>query len=391
LKWFKNPSPAPKILKRERLQRLLRRWPLIYTMSAWMTVPDIYSTPLQPAKRPALLASILAIFALMVFSHPLTPGLTIASVLALTIFRRCKPFWLPLVMILMSVLWLLFMTEAYLAGHLVAIVSDIGHLGGAINANVTSRVVAGNPEHALIAELRIVMTLCIWGLGFVGAVLRLRKGYRDFTSVLLAVAPFPLFVVQTYGGEMLMRIYLFTLPFMAFFAASIFYSLSYKRPSLWLKVATVPLCLVFLGGFLFTRYGNERMDYMTNAEVAGVRHLYAIAPLGSLFVAGWDGTPWQFEDYEQYSNYALSDDPHLSDAVAHKNVHAIVQFIDTVNAPRVYVIFTRSQKATAQALGLPPNTLDQLQQMMLTSRKFVSIYSTADAQILLYVGERKGG
>ena len=78
-------------------------------------------------------------------------------------------------------------------------------------------VVDANPEHAFISKMRLIMTLFIWGLAFVGGVFRLRRGYRDASYVLLAVVPFPLLLVQTYGGEMLLRIYFFTLPAMVFF------------------------------------------------------------------------------------------------------------------------------------------------------------------------------
>ncbi len=275
-------------------------------------------------------------------------------------------------------------------------------------------VVDANPEHAFISKMRLIMTLFIWGLAFVGGVFRLRRGYRDASYVLLAVVPFPLLLVQTYGGEMLLRIYFFTLPAMVFFAAALFYSVPAKsmlwsmktgyrpaffareearvparRISLLMKVMVGAVSVVLLGGFLFTRYGNERMDYMTNAEVAGVHQLYNIAPKGSMLIAGWDGTPWQFQDYEQYDLYVLSDD--LSDAVVTRNIGAIVQFIESKKTPRAYLIFTRSQKATAQIGGLPPGMLDQFEHALLTSRKFVVVYSNVDAQIFLFTGGGKGG
>ena len=137
-----------------------------------------------------------------------------------------------------------------------------------------ARATQGNPQHQFIALLRIIMSAFIWGLAFLGAIRRLRKGYKGTTYVLLAVAPFALIVAQNYGGEMFLRIFLFTLPLMAFFAAALFYSkhtLVIRKTSPWMTVAIIAMSLVLLGGFFFTRYGNEGVDYITYAEFDGVQ------------------------------------------------------------------------------------------------------------------------
>lgn len=404
LKWFKRQVPTPLHEHTAKRRRSGRLSPIIGPIYAWLIAPDTLSTPAQPRQRRALLASVVLIFAFMVFSHPLTPFFTMASVAALAVFGRITPRWLPVLMGAMTAGWAVFMAQPYLAGHLPSILSDIGQFRGAITSNVTSRVVEGNPEHILISEIRVIMTFIIWVLAFAGAVLRLGRGYHDASYVVLAVVLFPILLVQSYGGEMLLRIYLFTLPTMAFFAAALFYStpteglllpvrknVSARRTSLLMKVTLGVVAVVLLVGFLFTRYGNEREDYMTNAELAGVRHLYSIAPKGSLLIAGWNGTPWEFQDIEQYDYYVLSDDTDLYDAVVTKNVEPVVQLIESVRLPKAYLIFTRSQKATAQAEGLPPRTLDQFEHALLTSGNFVLVYSNNDAQIFLSTEGRGSG
>ncbi len=390
LKWFKSPMPVvPRKMPRQ-LQRLGRFSAPAQWLYEWLFAPDdmgVTVTATPPRKRLVLLVCVLAIFTFIVSSHPLTPFLTIASVLALAIFNRISPRWLPIAMIGITTVWFVFMAQTYLAGHLSALFSDVGQFGGAITSNVTDRATSANPDHSFIADLRIVMTLFVWVLALAGGILRLRKGYRDATYVLLAVAPFPILLVQSYGGEMLMRIYLFTLPFMVFFAASLFYTASGKNTSLWMKRASIVLCVVLLSGFLFTRYGNERMDYVTSAELTGLRHLYNTAPRNSLLIESWEGTPWEFQNYEQYDHYTLSDT--LAPAIETKNVNAVVQLIESTNAPKAYILFTRTERATAQGEGLPPGTLDSLEHALLSSGKFVTVYSNTDAQILQFIGTGK--
>jgi len=197
----------------------------------------------------------------------------------------------------MVALWLLVMAQPFLVGHVDMVLGNVGQVDSSVTASVTTRALHGDPEHNFIADMRVIMSGLVWLLACGGALRRLRQGYRDITYILLAVVPFPLILVQQYGGEMFLRIYLFSLPFMVFFAAALFYPpyrLPVREKFPWRTIAIICANLVLLGGFLFTRYGNERVDYMTYNEVAGVRYLYAIAPSNSLFLTGWGGAPLQF-------------------------------------------------------------------------------------------------
>ena len=384
LRWFKVAPSAQSLLKEPRDQHLGRIGFFVHRFFAWLRAPDTLRTPVQPRQRTALLAILITIFAFSVFSHPLTPFFIIASVTALVIFRRCSPFWLPILMAVITGAWIIIMTEAFLAGHLSWVTGGLGNIFGAVSANVSNRV-EGSPEHVFITKIRLVMTFFIWGLAFVGAVRRLRHGQHDISYILLAIAPFPLLVAQPYGGEMLLRIYLFSLPPMTFFAACVFFPTLTSGKSCWTTVVIASICIILLGGFLFTRYGNERQDYMTDAEVAGVHYLYSIARPGSIFIEGSDGTPWQMQDYEKYNTYSLTDK--LYNAVATGNVNAIVQYIQSTKHTNAYLIFTRSQKATAEStLGLPSDALDRLENVLISSGKFKRVYFNPDAQILKFVG-----
>src|SRR5262249_49015529 len=160
--------------------------------------------------------------------------------------------------------------------HLSWVTGDIGQTDSIISQNVGSRL-SGSPEHELIAELRVLTTGAIWGVAFIGCVRRIRQGYRDTNAILLTIAPFPLLLVQPYGGEMLLRIYLFSLPLMVFFMASLFYteqaaparqtrgiarvlrlrlaSMAHQfASSRWKSAWMTGFSLLLLAGFLFTRY-----------------------------------------------------------------------------------------------------------------------------------------
>src|SRR6266487_1404678 len=386
VKWFKVPVP-------KKPRELGRRWrllgpllPLARRFFSWLTAPD--TLPNAPASKTQLVilqVCLVAIFGFMVFSHPLTPFLALAPVTVLVVLRRNNPIWLPVVMILMTAGWLYFMAQPYLAGNINALIGDFTNVGSSVTQNVTGRVTPGDPQHNMISDVRLFMTVLVWGLALIGALMRLRKGYRDVTYVILALAPFPVFLAQSYGGEMLLRIYLFTLPAMCLFAASIFFTSTRRGVSIFMKGALIVICVFLMCAFLFTRYGNERQDYITPEEFAGVEHLYDIAPHDSYLLEAWGGTPWEFRDYEQYNQDSLEDD--IPDAVAALNVNAIVQLIHNQSSPNVFIIITRTQRATGDSEGLPPGTLDKLEKKLIASKLFVLIYRNRDVQILHYIGK----
>lgn len=385
VKWFKVSPQEQERATAWPWERLIRRIPLARRVYSWLLAPDPYTAPSTRPQRVALLVSLIAIFACMVVSHPLTPFLTIPSVAVLIIFRRCKPLWLPVLMVAITAAWILTMAQPYLASNLSTVIGDFSHINNVVTQNVTDRATQGDSAHNFISHIRLLMAAFIWGLAFIGGICRLLKGHRDATYVLLAIAPFPVLLVQSYGGEMLLRIYLFTLPMMTFFTAAIFFTPSSQKRALLLKGALLATSFILLGAFFFTRYGNERMDYITPEELAGVHHLYAIAPPNSLFVEAWDGAPWQLQGYETYNTDSLGED--IPNAIMHRDVNAIIKRIRAEEGTRTYLIITRTERATSEGDGLPPGTLDRLERDLLRTKKFVQIYTNRDAQIFAFVDQ----
>src|SRR5262249_39319292 len=77
----------------------------LYGFFDWLKAPDPSVTTVRSWQNWALLASLILIFGLVIYSHPLTPFFVLVSVSALVIFRRCRPCWLPILMVIMNVAW----------------------------------------------------------------------------------------------------------------------------------------------------------------------------------------------------------------------------------------------------------------------------------------------
>lgn len=381
LRWFRSPTSLRLKLFRGRLAFAPRDHlpPAIYR---WLAPADAPAMPTSRGQRIALLLILASIFAVVVSSHQLSPFATLAGVSALVIFNRCWPRWLPVLMGVMIVLWLNSMASTYMAGHGEAVTGQVGSVGTAVGANVTARF-EGSAGHVFVVYIRIGLTLALWGAAFLGALRRLWHGHRDLTLALLAAAPFPLAVAQPYGGEMLLRVYLFSLPFVAFFVAALFYTASGVGESRWTAVATGLVTTIWLVGFLFIRYGNERMDHYTNDEVAATRHLYSIAQPGSVLIAGTPNTPWKDRDYERYRYRSLTNELAWDEATVTNLVEAAAAAMNNPDYPATYLIITRSQIANDDLFVELPVPLREIKSVLEQSSRFKVIYSNEDATIFV--------
>jgi hypothetical protein len=333
-------------------------------------------------------------YTVTVASHQLTPFAILIGVAALVGIGECTARGLPTLMAVILTLWIIFVARGYISGHLGQLVSGVGDITSATSANVTARI-AGSAQHLFVVRERLLLSAGLWLLALLGAIRRFRGGHADHAAAVLCLAPFLLFGLQAYGGEMVLRIYFFMLPFAAFFAAAAFLP---GRQSAWTArrlpaalragAATTAFGLTImavLAACLVARYGNERADYFPPAERAAFRFLYAHARPGDTFAVEQTYLPWKYQGYDQYSYTSVM--PMLSQQHPPSPAQALGR-ISRATRPAPgqqtgFVILTRSQRINVETFGgLPtPGYLDTFERLLRKSPDFTLIYSNSDAQI----------
>lgn len=373
LTWFVIPGQPSLLVKLAQGRSILVR-PARFLQS-WLGRADQTAAPIHPLARTVLLLIVVDAFLVIVASHQLTPFALLAGAAVLVLFNRLSVRGLPLIMGLILAMWITYMTVAYLSGHLSSMLSFFGQLDETVGANLTSRL-HGSPQHMLITRLRLLTTLSLWGLAFFGGLRRFIVRRLDLNHALLAVAPFPLIALQSYGGELLMRIYLFGLPLMAAFAAALFFPVKNQRPA-WRTGLLVGLAsITWLVLFIFVRFGNERMDYFTSQEYQAVEYVYQNAPDGSLLVASSTNMPFRYKDYELYKHVFLEK------MVLAQDTAAIVAEIERRANPETYLILTRSQAAYLEMFyDFPRDGWERLKAELLATGKFNVVFSNPDAVV----------
>ncbi|WP_446215624.1 hypothetical protein [Micromonospora sp. IBHARD004] len=114
----------------------------------------------------------------------------------------------------------------------------------------------------------------------------MRRRQGDLGLLTLAGAPFLLLAMQSYGGEILLRVYAFALPFMAILLAALLVPVWPARRRVLAALTAGSLSTVLIGAFFGARYGNEAFEQVRPADHRAVEWLYAHAPAGGLVRLG---------------------------------------------------------------------------------------------------------
>jgi hypothetical protein len=286
--------------------------------------------------------------------------------------------------------WISYMTVTFLAGHLGLVFKPLG-LKESAAVNVHERL-QGSAEHLIVVYGRLAMTGIVWLLAAVGAVRARRDLDRYLSCLILLIAPFALLILQPYGGEMALRVYLLILPFCALFIARLLAQGSNSSGTAMRSCVAALISVVLASGFLLSRYGNETMDRFTSDEVHAVSELYRMAPTGSLLLAADGNLPWRYKEYASYE-YKTLGEYNLSFGSSESLAASVGSIMKAEGRPAAFVIITAGQKEAVSLLGTPAPTkarlgisdhrrwLIDLEQALRESPDFDRVFASDDATI----------
>ncbi|MGW1540317.1 lipopolysaccharide biosynthesis protein [Streptomyces sp. NPDC002309] len=265
---------------------------LVAILLVWFRSPRVIWTRLRPGEaevepagrrqRAVLLLVVIGLFAATVPAHQLTPFVMLGVVTALVLLGMSQPRGLPVLFGVMVVAWIGFMAEPYWSGHFDELFGGVGGVGGNVSSSVSGRIEGGDSTHGLVLYTRVALAGGVLALACCGWWRRRAHGYRERALPVLAFVPFLGFGMQSYGGEMALRVFLFALPGAALLAGLALFPRvgegAVRRT--WYRASLAPLAaltagLVLMGGFLVARWGNEPFERVRPGEVAAMEFVYA--------------------------------------------------------------------------------------------------------------------
>ncbi|MEW2133562.1 lipopolysaccharide biosynthesis protein [Streptomyces sp. NPDC005435] len=258
----------------------------------WFRPPHVIWTRLRPGEaeveptdrrqRAVLLLVLTGLFAASVPAHQLTPFVMLGVVAVLVVLGRCELRGLPLLFGVVVVAWLGFMAEPYWSGHFDDLFGGLGGVGGNVSSSVSGRIQGGSSTHKLVLYTRVLLAGSVLALACWGWWRRREHRYRERSLLVLAFVPFLGFGMQSYGGEMALRVFMFALPGAALLGALALFPRTgataeereKDRASL-APLAALLAGLLLIGGFLVARWGNETFERTRPGEVAAMNWVYA--------------------------------------------------------------------------------------------------------------------
>jgi hypothetical protein len=274
------------------------------------------------------------------------------------------------------------MAVGFLHGNLYWIVDSIGKLN--VGSSTLANLGQQSHDQVIVSRTARALTALVLGLAALGFIRRRRGGWSDLPVVLLALAPALMVWGDAYGGEVLFRVYLFSLPFLAFFVAAVVYPALWSGTSRVAPLLAAGISAVLLAGLYVVYYGKEREYHFTKGEVAAAKYLYKNAPAGSVLVDGTENYPWAFHNYERYRYLSIALQPTVTrQQIVASPVTGIQRLVADNGGGRAYLIITRSQEAEAEMTGvLLPDSLERIKSAAIASPSFRVVYQGPDAVVL---------
>lgn len=208
----------------------------------------------------------------IIISHQLTPISLVLSLAVLALAMRRPPIYLVGALAAVQTWWVS-LSYDFVSRHFNLFEFD---------PSVSARTVTGAlPGVALGADLSRAAIVLVLLLALAGLLRRARLGHWHGPALVLASAPALVLLVQSYGGEGPLRVFLFALPWLCFFAA-----VACRPPGnastllgrSWRLIAASAAVGI---GALFGYFGQEPINYVTHDDVTASRWYLDHAPEGS--------------------------------------------------------------------------------------------------------------
>jgi hypothetical protein len=308
----------------------------------------------RPRSRDRGIFTALALFGIAaVVSHPLAPFFICAGLLMLAVYGRGVGWRLILIVAVSFVIWFIVHAQPWYATQLPRMVDEIGSLFSNLDETTSARVATSSPDHLFVSRIRSIMgvstILAVLIIGVTMAFDRFKALRPVIPLAPLAGAPSLALALGSYGGEIIFRVILFTLPMAAILLARVLL----EMPPRTLPLSATTLALAMTTPLLLARFGNEAFEMVTDVdrEVAAVAVERAEAD--TFFVL--DNAFAAFADETRGANEGTA----LLVEGNQQWVDGVFELADATDRDRVIVVVTPSMRAwRTHGLSIPPQELD---------------------------------
>jgi hypothetical protein len=325
------------------------------------------------------------LFALIVATHVLSGLIALFVIAGLTLTKQLRRPTLLLLCLLVFVAWQAYPAAPFYQFYGHRLLQTVFAAGDFLQTNVSGRI-SGSGEHLTVSRARVVVTAIVFALGLLALATHLGPGLRDrwrrprvlwhalaheqrfaLAWLISTVLVGP---VSAYGGEMLIRTELFSLPPLAMIIAAT----ANRYRILTVAGATLTLMAPL---HILTHYGNELYDYVSPGELAGFRFIADhLAP--AKIYGGFPGGGFLKSVSLRWRNSSVPGGSHVPTAAdfLQPNAHHWGRA-----RGGVYVAFSRGDIAAATLFYNKPHLISAMQRLVAHDPQFRAVYVTPDYSI----------
>lgn len=322
---------------------LLESGPL-RTSAAWSaSVPFLARFAAAGGERPAarstpIFVSLIILSYGAIVSHPLAPFFICTGLVISGLYGRTVA-WRLLVFIATSyVIWFFVTAEPWWSTQLPDMLDQIGGLFTNAESGTINRTEGSSPERVFVTRVRSVLGLAtfvsVLAIGVAMATERFRHLRPAVPLAPLAGIPSIALALQSYGGEIIFRVVLFTLPMAA---------ILFGRMLAAIRVRAIPLVipvviLIMMPGLMLARFGNESFEMTTAVDREVMEAGYARARDDTMFVTDNGFVP--FKDQTVDTNFFMESGAKIDE----EWITELERIAAARGTPRIIILFTPSQR-----------------------------------------------
>ena len=292
----------------------------------------------RPAARytPVFVALLILSFGAVV-SHPLAPFFVCMGLVILGLYGRTVAWRLLLMVGMAYVIWFFVAAEPWWSTQLDGMVSQIGSFFTNLNSSTSDRVASSSPDHIFVTRVRtyvgIGTFLTVLILGISMATERFRHLRPAVPLAPLAGIPTMALALQSYGGEIIFRVVLFTLPMAAILIGRMVATVRVRA----IPIVVPLLIVVMMPWLMLARFGNEAFEMTGAVDREAWVVAYDRAEDDTVFVVDNSFTP--FQDMTVGRNRFVQIDARVGNTFISDMEFAA----DEVGKSRIIVVFTPTQ------------------------------------------------
>jgi hypothetical protein len=325
------------------------------------------------------------LFTLIVATHVLSGLIALFVIAGLTLTKQLRRPTLLLLCLLVFVAWQAYPAAPFYQFYGHRLLQTVFAAGDFLQTNVSGRI-SGSGEHLTVSRARVAVTAIVFALGLLALAAHLWPGLRNgwrrprvlwqglpheqrfaLAWLISTVLVGP---VSVYGGEMLIRTELFSLPPLAMIIAG-----TANRPRIFAVAAGTLAVMAPL--HILTHYGNELYDYVSPGELAGFRFIADhLAP--AKIYGGFPGGGFLKSVSLRWRNSSVPGGSHVPIAAdfLQPNAHHWGRA-----RGGVYVAFGRGDTAAATLFYNKPHLIATMQRLVAHDPQFRPVYVTPDYSI----------